>query len=143
MKNIDPKALFRLSVLGPLASRERLERGELQQLIRELSSREYAIPDSKRRHLGEKTIEETSDLGWETDKTGNSSLTIAWNQGYGFTHPTLTSVTRTELLIRLKYDRSCTPEDYADRSIPCYGRPSLSTEISTQKELALFEALAV
>ena len=44
-------------MLGPLASRERLERGELQQLIRDLSSREYAVPDSKRRHLGEKTIE--------------------------------------------------------------------------------------
>jgi len=27
---IDPKALFRLSVLGPLISREQLERGELQ-----------------------------------------------------------------------------------------------------------------
>ena len=53
----DPKALFRLSVLGPLVSRERLERGELQQVKRELSSREYAIPDSKRRHLGEETIE--------------------------------------------------------------------------------------
>ena len=57
MKDIDPKALFKLSVLGPLVSRERLERGELQQLIRELSSREYAVPDSKRRRLGEKTIE--------------------------------------------------------------------------------------
>ena len=57
MKDIDPKALFRLSVLGPLVSRERLERGELQQVIRELAQREYAIPDSKRRHLGEKTIE--------------------------------------------------------------------------------------
>jgi transposase InsO family protein len=57
MKNIDPKALFRLSVLGPLVSRERLERGELQLGIRELAQREYAIPDSKRRHLGEKTIE--------------------------------------------------------------------------------------
>lgn len=57
MKDIDPKALFRLSVLGPLVSRERLERGELQQGIRELAQREYAIPDSKRRHLGEKTIE--------------------------------------------------------------------------------------
>ena len=44
-------------MLGPLVSRERLERGELQQLIRELSSCEYAVPDSKRRHLGEKTIE--------------------------------------------------------------------------------------
>ena len=57
MKQIDPKALFRLSVLGPLVSREKLEHGELQQLIRELAQREYAIPDSQRRHLGEKTIQ--------------------------------------------------------------------------------------
>ncbi len=57
MKDIDPKALFRLSVLGPLVSRERLERGELQQIIRELAQREYAIPDSRRHYLGEKTIE--------------------------------------------------------------------------------------
>ena len=57
MKQIDPKALFRLSVLGPLVSRERRERGELQRGIRELAQREYAIPASQRRHLGEKTIE--------------------------------------------------------------------------------------
>ena len=57
MKEIDPKALFRLSVLGPLASRSRLERGELQQIIRELAQREYAIPGSRRRYLGEKTIQ--------------------------------------------------------------------------------------
>jgi putative transposase len=57
MNEIDPKALFRLSVLGPLISRERLERGELQQLIRELAQREYAIPGTRRRHLGEKTIQ--------------------------------------------------------------------------------------
>jgi len=57
MKEIDPKALFRLSVLGPLVSRERLERGELQQIIRELAQREYAIPGSRRHYLGEKTIE--------------------------------------------------------------------------------------
>ena len=57
MKDIDPKALFRLSVLGPLVSRERLTRGELQQIIRELAQREYAIPGSRRRHLGEKTIQ--------------------------------------------------------------------------------------
>jgi transposase InsO family protein len=57
MKDIDPKALFRLSVLGPLVSRERLARGELQQLIRELAQREYAIPGTQRRHVGEKTIE--------------------------------------------------------------------------------------
>ena len=57
MNQIDPKALFRLSVLGPMVSRERLARGELQQLIRELAQREYAIPGSERRHIGEKTIQ--------------------------------------------------------------------------------------
>lgn len=86
---------------------------------------------------------ETSDLGWGTDKTGNSSPAIFWNQGQGFTHPNLTIATRTELLIRLKHDRPCTPEDYSDRSIPCYGRPSLPTETPAQKELALFKALAI
>jgi len=57
MKDIEPKALFRLSVLGPLVSREQLARGELQRLVRELAQREYAIPGTQRRHLGEKTIE--------------------------------------------------------------------------------------
>jgi hypothetical protein len=57
MTEIDSIALFRLSVLGPMVSRERLERGELQQLIRQLAQREYAIPNSQRSHLGEKTIE--------------------------------------------------------------------------------------
>ena len=57
MNQIDPKALFRLSVLGPMVSRERLNRGELQQLIRALAQGEYAIPGSERRHIGEKTIE--------------------------------------------------------------------------------------
>jgi putative transposase len=57
MKDIDPKALFRLTVLGPLVSREQLAHGELQQVIRELSAREYAIPGTQRRHLSEKTIQ--------------------------------------------------------------------------------------
>ena len=57
MKEIDPKALFRLSVLGPLVSRERLARGELQQIIGELAQREYAIPGSRRHLLSAKTIE--------------------------------------------------------------------------------------
>ena len=57
MKPIDPKALFRLSVLGPLVSREQLARGELKHLVREMAAREYTIPGSRRRHLGEKTIE--------------------------------------------------------------------------------------
>ena len=33
MKEIDSTALFRLSVLGPMVSREQLRRGELQQLL--------------------------------------------------------------------------------------------------------------
>jgi putative transposase len=57
MNEIDPKALFRLSVLGPMVSREQLERGELQHLIGELAEREYAIPGTRRRHIGAKTIQ--------------------------------------------------------------------------------------
>ena len=56
---IHPKALFRLSVLGPLASREQLPRGELKRLLSELASQPYAIPGSRRCYLSEKTIE-----GW-------------------------------------------------------------------------------
>ena len=57
MKLIHPHALFRLSVLGPLASRDRLEQGDLKALLRELAARSYAIPDTKRVYLSEKTIE--------------------------------------------------------------------------------------
>lgn len=59
MNAVDPQALFRLSVLGPLVSRERLERGELKRLVADLAERAYAIPNSERHHLGAKTIE-----GW-------------------------------------------------------------------------------
>ncbi len=55
--NIHPVALFRLSVLGPLASREELERGEIKHLVRELASRTYQIPRSKRIRIAEGTIE--------------------------------------------------------------------------------------
>jgi transposase InsO family protein len=72
MKEIDPVALFRLSVLGPIVSRERLLRGELQQLMRELAQREYAIPGSQRRLLGEKTIQAWF-YAWRRD--GISGLT--------------------------------------------------------------------
>jgi transposase InsO family protein len=57
MNEINTTALFRLSVLGPLISPEQLQRGELQTIIRQLAQREYAIPDSDRRMLGEKTIQ--------------------------------------------------------------------------------------
>jgi len=57
MKGIHPVALFRLSVLGPLASRDSFERGELKRLFRMLSEQSYDVPNSKRTHLSEKTIE--------------------------------------------------------------------------------------
>jgi len=57
MKEFNAMALFRLSVLGPLVSRDDLKRGDLQKIIRKLAQQEYAIPGSNRRYLGEKTIE--------------------------------------------------------------------------------------
>ena len=54
---VHPIALFRLSVLGPLTSRESLSQGELKKIIRELASQTYRVPNSKRTHIGEKTIE--------------------------------------------------------------------------------------
>jgi transposase InsO family protein len=54
---IHPTALFRLTVLGPLLSRERLERGDVQQMVRELAQRSYDIPGTQRCHLSEKTIQ--------------------------------------------------------------------------------------
>ena len=58
MTQIDPIALFRLSVLGPLISRP-LQRGEFQKILWELAGREYAIPGSRRTRLSHKTI-----AGW-------------------------------------------------------------------------------
>jgi len=54
---IHPTALFRLSVLGPLASRNSLEHGELKKIVRELASKTYSIPNSKHVYLSSKTIE--------------------------------------------------------------------------------------
>lgn len=59
MQQIHPHALFRLSVLGPLASRQHLEKGDLKALVRDLAAKSYAIPDSRRTFISEKTIE-----GW-------------------------------------------------------------------------------
>jgi transposase InsO family protein len=57
MTLIHPMALFRLSVLGPLASREALARGELKRLLQELASRTYVEPGGQPVRLAEKTIE--------------------------------------------------------------------------------------
>ncbi len=57
MNDIDPMALFRYSVLGPLVSRAELKRGELKATLRELAARHYDIPGSRNSRLSEKTIE--------------------------------------------------------------------------------------
>ena len=57
MQPVHPIALFRLSVLGPLASRERLERGELTRITQELATHSYDIPHANRSMLSAKTIE--------------------------------------------------------------------------------------
>jgi len=57
MKPIHPVALFRLSVLGRLASRDHFERGEIQSILFELASKSYDIPDSVHTRISAKTIE--------------------------------------------------------------------------------------
>ena len=57
MKPIPPIALFRLSVLGPLASRQHFSRGELQVLIQEQAAKHYDIPGSLHTRISGKTIE--------------------------------------------------------------------------------------
>lgn len=55
-KPLHPLALFRLSVLGVLASRNNLQRGEIKKLVRELSQNTFYIPGSRRIHISEQTI---------------------------------------------------------------------------------------
>ncbi|VFN03667.1 MAG: Transposase [Candidatus Kentron sp. G] len=59
MKELTPTALFRLSVIGALVSRERLARGELKSELERLAARHYDIPGSSHTRLSAKTIE-----GW-------------------------------------------------------------------------------
>lgn len=58
MKELDPVALFRLSVLGPLVSRPKLARGELQATLRELCEKPYVIPGSRRQYVAQKTLQD-------------------------------------------------------------------------------------
>jgi transposase InsO family protein len=58
MKDIDPVALFRLAVLGPVISRPRLSRGEQKELLEEIAARDYDIPGTVRRHIAAKTLHE-------------------------------------------------------------------------------------
>lgn len=54
--NINLVALFRLSVLGPLVSRDKITRGELNKTITELADRTYHIPNSKHSRISRQTI---------------------------------------------------------------------------------------
>ena len=55
-KPIHPTALFRLTVLGPLASRGEIKRGEISYIIRRLAAESYQIPGSRQTHVSEETI---------------------------------------------------------------------------------------
>jgi len=57
MKAVHPVALFRMTVLGELISRQHLERGELKAIIKQLALKHYDIPNSRHTLLSEKTIE--------------------------------------------------------------------------------------
>jgi len=57
MKPVHPVALFRMTVLGELISRQYLPRGELKAIINELAQKHYTIPNSRHTQLSEKTIE--------------------------------------------------------------------------------------
>jgi transposase InsO family protein len=58
MRELDPVALFRLSVLGPLVARQNLSRGELKVMTAGLAQKDYDIPGSRRRTVAEKTIQQ-------------------------------------------------------------------------------------
>ncbi len=54
---VDPIALFRLTVLGPLASRSQLQRGELKTLVKSLADVHYTRPDGRIVQMSPRTIE--------------------------------------------------------------------------------------
>jgi transposase InsO family protein len=51
------KALLRLSILGELACRDHLAHGELKAMVKNLAAKTYHLPNCKRVHVSEKTIE--------------------------------------------------------------------------------------
>lgn len=53
---VHPVALFRLSVLGMLASRNNLQHGEIKKIVEDLAANTFQIPDTKRTHLSVQTI---------------------------------------------------------------------------------------
>ena len=94
MSEIHPLALFRLSVLGSLVSRERLQRGELQKTIRELAQCEYTIPHSERRMLAEKTIQAWY-YTWRKEGIAGLAPKIRIDRGQSKITPTLQAAVLT------------------------------------------------
>lgn len=97
-KSLHPIALFRLMVLGPLASRGELKHGEVKGVIRDLASKTHNIPGSRRVHLSEQTI-----LRWYYDwkRGGIEALNPALRSDKGKTQ--LSEVVQAALL-QLKRD---------------------------------------
>jgi putative transposase len=56
-KSIHPLALFRLTVLGPLASRDHLSPGELKQVLTSLAEKSYMTPAGLSKQFSAKAIE--------------------------------------------------------------------------------------
>ncbi len=57
MEKSERIAIFRLSMPGPLVSRQHIEHGELKEIIRDIASRDYDIPRTDKTRIAEKTIE--------------------------------------------------------------------------------------
>lgn len=97
-KPIHPTALFRLMVLGPLASRSDIERGEIKRIATELASKPYNIPDSKRTYVSKESI-----LRWyyEWKRGGIEALQPLSRNDKGKTHLPLDI---QDAIIQLKQD---------------------------------------
>ena len=54
--SVHPIALFRLSVLGMLASRNNLQHGEIKKIVGDLAANTFQIPGTKRTYLSVQTI---------------------------------------------------------------------------------------
>jgi len=79
-------ALFRLSVLEPLVSREILNRGELSSIIHTLAQREYTIPNSTRRQVDDKTIQSWY-YAWRRNGVAGLTPKVRTDRGKSKLHP--------------------------------------------------------
>lgn len=122
-KPLDSIALFRLMVLGSLASRDKLQRGEVKKIVRELAKQTYHIPESRRVHLSEQTI-----LRWYYDwkRGGIESLNKTARRDKGKTQ---LSVSVQSALLKLKQDNPA-------RSINTLIEMLQKTGITAKKEIA-------